>query len=259
MGINQSNQSVYAKKILVLELVQYSDYLSFNDLCQLYDTCKNIPLSIVYFKNKNYIYDFYQIKENPNIRLFKSILEIYPSYNFDSKILFSAVENNYSRYINLLIKYLVDFDFNITSSKIIGSCKGVFIYFNGPTFLWIACRYGKTKSLKALLNYHKIDINKSWINDITPLHIACSMGNTDCVKMLLSVPGLDVNKADEEGNTPLFSATWCGNIDCVKLLLTHPEIDIYKENNNGITPLKAAIRNNQIKIIGSISSFVTFR
>lgn len=249
MGINQSNQTVYAKKILVLELVQYSDYLSLNDLCQLYDTCKNIPLSMVYFNNKNYIYDFYQIKENPSIRLFKSILEIYPSYNFDSTILFRAVENNYSRYINLLIKYLVDFDFNITSSKIIGSCKGVFIHYNGPTLLWTACRYGKTKSLKALINYHKIDINKSFRNDITPLHIACSMGNTDCVKMLLSVPGLDVNKSDNENISPLFAASWCGHIKCLKLLLSHPEINIYKAKNDGMTPLNAAIRNSRSEII----------
>jgi len=237
MGVNQSIKKNLAIKILILELVQYSDYLSLNDLCQLYYTCKNMPLSMVYFKNKNYVYDFYLIKQNPNIRLFKQILEIYPSYNFEPIFLFSAVKKNYSRYINLLTKYLVNFDFNILSAK------------NGWTLLWTACRYGKNESLKALLSHPKIDINKASRYDITPLHIACSIGNTKCVEILLSVPGLDVNKADKENISPLFAASWCGNTDCVKLLLTHPEIDIYKAKNDGMTPLNAAIKNNRIEII----------
>lgn len=244
MGSNQSNESIEKKdsiKILVIELVQYSDYLSLNDLCQLYNTCKNMPLSMLYFKNKNYIYDFYQIKENPSIRLFKSILEIYPSYNFEPVFLFSAVKNNYSRYIYMLTKYLVNFDFNISSNK------------RGWTLLWTACRYGKTKSLKALLNNPKIDINKASRYDITPLHIACSIGNTKCVELLLSVQGLDVNKADKENITPLFAASWCGHINCVKLLLNHPDIDIYKAKNDGMTPLNAALHNNRTEIISLLN------
>jgi len=261
MGSNQSNQ---AKKILVLELVQYSDYLSLMDLCELYDICKNMPLSMVYFKNKNYIYDFYQIKENPStpeigslrmisggltegsgslrktpadLILFESILKIYPSYNFDPVFLFNAVKKDYSRYIYLLTKYLINFDFNITSSE------------HGWTFLWTACRYGKTKSLKALLNHPKIDINKASNYDITPLHIACSMNNTECVEILLSMPGLDVNKSDKEEISPLFAACWCGYTECVKLLLNHPEINIYKSKNDGMSPLNAALRNNRSEII----------
>jgi len=267
MGLNQSNGGVFCKlsqslvspadlhlkqsllgeeelieknltiKILVLELVQYSDYLSLNDLCQLYDTCKNIPLNMIYFKNKNYIYDFFLINQNPSIRLFKSILEIYPPYNFDPVFLFSAVKKNYSRYIYMLTKYLVDFDFNISSNEY------------GWTLLWTACRYGKTKSLKALLNYPKIDINKASRYDITPLHIACSIGNSKCVELLLSIPGLDVNKADKEDISPLFAACWCGHTNCVKLLLSHPEIDIYKAKNDGMTPLNAALHNNRTEII----------
>ncbi len=33
MGINQSIEKTLSIKILILELVQYSDYLSLNDLC----------------------------------------------------------------------------------------------------------------------------------------------------------------------------------------------------------------------------------
>ena len=257
MGLSQSNESnkIIEKnltiKILVLELVQYSDYLSLNDLCQLYDTCKNMPLSLIYFKNKNYIYDFFLINQNPSIRLFKSILEIYPPYNFDPVFLFSAVKKNYSRYIYMLTKYLVDFDFNISSNEIIDS-SGVHNS-NGWTLLWTACRYGKTKSLKVLLNYPKIDINKASRYDITPLHIACSIGNTKCVEVLLSIPGLDVNKADKEDISPLFAACWCGHTNCVKLLLNHPEIDIYKAKNDGMTPLNAALHNNRTEIISLLN------
>jgi ankyrin repeat protein len=274
MGANRS------KEILVLELVQYSDYLSLREICSIFNLSKNMPLNLLYFKNKNYIFDFLELKENIIIRLFQNIIKNYPSINpnilnNDKKTsLFIATKKNYSKYIKLLLTF-PEIDVNLSEEK------------QGFTPLWIACRYNNIDSLEILLNHSKININKVTNYDITPLHISCSFGNTECVKLLINIKGIDINKADKQGITAFEAACWCGHIECakllinikgidinkadkqgitafgaacrcghtecVKLLLTHPDIDINIKDNNNMTPLMGAIQNNHKEIIQILS------
>ena len=243
MGVNRS------KEILILELIQYSDYLSLNDLCKIYNLCKNVPLKLVYFKNKNFIFDFLNLKENIMIKLFKDIIKKYPPVNpnilnNDKKsALFIASRKNYSNYIKLLLTFN-DIDVNVAEEE------------QGFTPLWNTCRYNNVDSLKILLNHPGIDINITTNFNITPLHIASSIGNIECVKLLININGIDVNKADKAGITALGSASWCGHTECVKLLLTHPDIDIHIKDNEDMTPLMCAQKNNREEIIKILSKIV---
>ena len=243
MGVNRS------KEILVLELVQYSDYLSFEDLCKIYNLCNNMPLNLFYFKNKNYMFDFLNLKENIIIKLFQNIIKKYSPVNsnilnkYNKTALFIATKKNYSRYIKLLLTFS-EIDVNIAEEE------------RGFTPLWIACRYNKVDSLKILLNHPEIDINKATNYNITPLNIACSIGNIECVKLLINIKDIDVNKTDKKGITPLGAACWCGHIECVKLLLTHPDIDIHIKDNDNMTPFMCAQRNNHEEIIKILSNII---
>jgi ankyrin repeat protein len=250
MGQSQS------KKILVLELLEYSGYLSLYDLCILYNCSKNIPLNMICYvsENPNYIFDFFELNENIMIHLLKFVLNKYnPNINNlfnlnNYSILHIATKKKYNKSIKLLASSPY-FDVNIAENS------------KGWTPLWIACRYGYVETLKTLLfieNSEKLesnkkqiiaDVNKHSTYDITPLHIACSIGHVECVKTLLKIPNIDVNKADKEGITSLFAAAWCGHKKCVEALLNNESIDINKATNDGTTPLMAAIRNNRIEII----------
>jgi ankyrin repeat protein len=240
--------TIRSKEILVLELVQYSDYLSLEEICKIYNLCNNMPLTLLYFKNKNYIFDFLNLKENIMIKLFQNIIKIYPSINVNilnnnkKTALFIATIKNYSKYIKLLLT-LPEINVNVSEEE------------RGFTPLWIACRYNNVDSLKILLNHPEININKPTNYDITPLHIASSIGNTACVKLLINIKGIDVNKADKKGITALGAACWCGHIECVKLLLLHPDIDLNVKNNNNMTPLMCAKHNNHKEITKILSKF----
>jgi ankyrin repeat protein len=241
--------TIRSKEILVLELVQYSDYLSLEEICKIYNLSKFIPLNLVYFKNKNYLFDFLNLKENIMIKLFQNILNKYSPIslnllNNDRKTaLFIASKKNYSKYIKLLLRFS-EINVNIAEEK------------QGFTPLWNTCRYNNIDSLKILLNHPEIDINKTTNNNISPLHIACSIGNTECVKLLINIKGIDVNKIDKRGITALGAACWCGHTECVKLLLKHPDIDINIKDNDNMTPLMCAQRNNREEIIKILSKII---
>jgi ankyrin repeat protein len=250
MGQSQS------KKILVLELLEYSGYLSLYDLCILYNCSKNIPLNMIHYisENPNYIFDFFKLNENIMIRLLKFVLNKYnPNINNLLNLnnyspLHVATQKKYNKTIKLLVSSPY-FDVNIAENS------------KSWTSLWIACRYGYVETLKTLLSIDNIkklgadkkqiilDVNKHSSYDITPLYIACSIGHIECVKILLKIPNIDVNKADKEGITPLLAASWCGHTKCVEALLNNDSIDINKARNDGTTPLMAAINNDRIKII----------
>ena len=256
MGQSQS------KKILVLELLEYSGYLSLQELCILYNCSKNIPLNMIHYisENPNYIFDFLELNENIMIRLLKFVLNKYnPNINNLLNLNnYSALHVATTKQYNKTIKLLASspyFDVNISENS------------KGWTPLWIACRYGYIETLKTLLsigniqklgdnNEHMIiDVNKHTNYDITPLHIACSIGHIECVKTLLKIPHIDVNKADKEGITSLFAASWCGHTKCVEALLNNNSIDTNKASNDGTTPIIAAIRNDRHEIIRLLQRF----
>lgn len=256
MGQSQS------KKILVLELLEYSNYLSLYELCILYNCSKNISLNMIQyvFENPNYIFDFLELNENIMTRLLKFVLNKYnPNINNllnlnNYSSLYVATTKQYNKTIKLLASNPY-FDINISENN------------KGWTPLWIACRYGYIEILKTLLSIDKIqklgsnneqiilDINKHSNYGITPLHIACSLGHIECVNILLKISNINVNKADKEGITPLLAASWCGHTKCVEALLNNDSIDINKVSNDGTTPLIAAIRNERHEIIKLLQKF----
>lgn len=250
MGQSQS------KNILVLELLEYSGYLSLYDLCILYNCSKNIPLNMIHYvlENSTYIFDFLELNENIMIRLLKFVLNKYnPNINNLLNLNnYSALHVATTKQYNKTIKLLASspyFDINISENS------------KGWTPLWIACRYGYIETLKTLLSIDSIqklrsnneqiilDINKHSNYGITPLHIACSVGHIECVNILLKISNINVNKADKEGITPLLAASWCGHTKCVEALLNNYSIDINKASNDGTTALMVAIRNDRYEII----------
>ena len=60
--------------------------------------------------------------------------------------------------------------------------------------------------LKVLLTAVGIEVNKAFVNGVTPLLAASKSGHTEVVKLLL-VSGANVNQADNNGVTPLLSAS----------------------------------------------------
>ena len=225
MGQSQS------KKILVLELLEYSGYLSLYDLCILYNCSKNIPLNMIHyvFQNPNYIFDFFELNENIMIHLLKFVLNKYnPNINNlfnlnNYSILHIATKKKYNKSIKLLASSPY-FDVNIAENR------------KGWTPLWIACRYGYVETLKTLLfieNSEKLesnkkqiiaDVNKHSTYDITPLHIACSIGHVECVKTLLKIPNIDVNKADKVWDI-LYYTVMCTVV--IDIIIIYYSMDIH--------------------------------
>lgn len=243
------NTALNQKRTLILQLVQYSDYLLLNDLCNIHNICKNIPLDLNHIKTKwpNYLYDFFKIKENIMIRLLQIMITQYPPQNINDLInnenaLLMASKKGYSKTLQLLLK-LENIDINNSINE------------RGWSPLWTASRYNNPDCVNILINNPNIEINKKTNFGITALQVASSIGNVECVKLLLTIPGIDVNIADNEGWTPLGVASWCGNIKCVKLLLTHPEINISLRNNKGESPLDCAKKNFRPEIINLLSKF----
>jgi len=240
-----TKKSRYNKIYIILELLEYSNYLSLIDLCHIYNIQTLYPslkLSPFIYKNPDYIFQLLNLPEDIMLPLLKKVLKDFPSENNDTA-LFLAVKKEYIRTIRLL-SIIPNIDFN----------KGESI--RGFTPLWIACRFNKIDSLKVLLNIHHIDINKSTTYDITPLHIACSMGYLEAVKLLISIPEIDINKADLEGITPFFAACWCGHVDCVKVLVNQKGIDIHQAKNDGTTPIMAAKRNKRSEIVDILNKMI---
>lgn len=245
MGNTVLNQ----KKTLILQLVQFSDYLQLIDLCNIYNVCSNVPLNLNHIKYKcpHYVFDLIKIEENIMIRLFQKMLQDHPPSYIDDLInnenaLLLVSKKGYSKTLQLLLQLdTIDVNFSNNERK--------------WTPLWTASRYNNPKCINILINHPEIKINKTTSFGITALQIACSIGNPKCVKLLLTVPEIDVNITDNEGWTPIGTASWCGNIECVKLLLMHPEININLRNNNGQTPLDCAKKNCRPEIINILSKF----
>jgi ankyrin repeat protein len=243
------NTALNQKRTLILQLVQYSDYLLLNDLCNIYNICKNVQLDLNHIQTKwpNYLFDFLKIKENIMIRLLQIMVVQYPPQNINDLInnenaLLMASKKGYSKTLQLILK-LDNIDINNSNNE------------RGWSPLWTASRYNNPKCVNILINHPKILINKKTHFGITALQVASSIGNPECVKLLLTVPRIDVNIADNEGWTPIGAASWCGHTECVKLLLNHPTININLRNNDGRTPLDCAKKNCRHEIINLLSKF----
>lgn len=247
------NTVINQKKNLILELVQFSDYLQLIDLCNIYNVCSNVQLNLNHIKYKcpHYVFDLIKIEENIMIRLFQKMLQEHiPPYIDDlinnENALLLVSKKGYSKTLQLLLQLdTIDVNFSNNERK--------------WSPLWTSSRYNNPNCINVLINHPNIDINKITSFGITALQIACSIGNPKCVKLLLTVSEIDVNITDNEGWTAIGAASWCGHIKCVKLLLTHPEININLKNNDGQTPLDCAIKNNRTEIIELLLNKIRFQ
>eukprot|EP01083_Nonionella_stella_P161100 527297_1 len=81
------------------------------------------------------------------------------------------------------------------------------------------------------------DVNTPDGNGRIALHVAAKYGRTKSVRILLENPKINVNKAADDGWTPLTSAAYTVNVGIIRLLLNHPKIDVNKADYFGWTPL----------------------
>ena len=85
---NSHNSNIFSKKILVLEIVQCSDYLSLNDICNVYNSFDKVPINLLYiqYKYPNYIFDFLELTENIMLPLFQKLISEYPPLNINNML-----------------------------------------------------------------------------------------------------------------------------------------------------------------------------
>ena len=140
MGNTVLNQ----KKILVLQLVQFSDYLTLIDLCNIYNVCRNVQLNLNHIKYKwpHYVFDLIKIEEDIMIRLFRKILYHYPPQYIDDLInnenaLLLVSKKGYSKTLKLLLQLdTVDVNFSNNERK--------------WSPLWTASRYNNPNCINVL-------------------------------------------------------------------------------------------------------------
>jgi ankyrin repeat protein len=83
----------------------------------------------------------------------------------------------------------------------------------GGTALHLACYYGRTNSVKLLVELGADLSSKTTIDQFTPLHYAIKNGHLDLVRYLLTIPKIKeiINIEDASGKTPAFYAKQQGN------------------------------------------------
>lgn len=102
---------------------------------------------------------------------------------------------------------------------------------------------------------HKVDLNVTNDDGLTPLHLAAMVDNRRIGKALLK------NKANTKlvdpktGDTVLHTAVRYQHLDFISLLLEFDNTLINTPNNNGDTPLHLAAVNSSVYIIKQLISF----
>ncbi len=157
----------------------------------------------------------------------------------------------------------------------------------GQHALHLAIRNKSLKSVNALLNWSKIDVEPRNKVDESPVMLAALDGQTEVAKRLVSL-GADVNKpgwaplhyaatrghldilaflleqhayidaVSPNGTTPLMMAAFYGTPSAVKLLLEGGADPLLK-NQQGLTAIDFAHRNNRADSAGLIAAFIRAR
>lgn len=255
MGNSQSNSCIITKddvrKLQVLETLEFSEYLSLNDLCILFNVCKNVPLKLYYFKKQyqqkkyDYIFEFLNLKvqESMTTRLFEKVFYEFPLPNINNikdirgkTLIMKISERGYSKFY-----------------RIIASVPKLNLY-NGHKYgynlLHSAAESCNLEFLKLILNDNKFNINQKTKCGKTSFHLAVIVGNKECIQYLLEIcQHIDINDSDSEGFSALHIAINNKRLDLVKLLLEDSSIDINIRDNSGNTPLHLACKDSYIEIV----------
>ena len=275
MGNSSSNTSIISKdiarKLQVLETLEFSEYLSLNDLCILFNVCKNVPLKLYYFKKQyrqkkyDYIFEFLNLKvqESITVRLFETVFYEFPLPNINNikdirgkTLIMKISEKGYSKFY-----------------RIIASFPKLNLY-NGHKYgyniLHSAAESCNLEFLKLILNDNKFNINQKTKCGKTSFHLAVIAGNKECIQYLLESCAnsrlhqkscassrflakiclhINVNDTDSEGFSALHIAINNKRLDLAKILLEDSSIDINIRDNSGNTPLHLACKDGYIEIV----------
>ncbi|XP_067907310.1 poly [ADP-ribose] polymerase tankyrase-2-like isoform X3 [Heterodontus francisci] len=127
---------------------------------------------------------------------------------------------------------------------------------NGSTLLHTAAYFGKTDTIKTLLQL-TVGVNLLDYKGATPLHRS---RDTETMQLLID-HGADVNWSDVDGNTPLHIICFGemrkpARLDCLKLLLSH-KAAIEKWNNKELLPIHCAAMQGRIDVIQLLLQFAS--
>ncbi|VDI47999.1 uncharacterized protein MGAL_10B000940 [Mytilus galloprovincialis] len=170
-----------------------------------------------------------------NIKVIRVLLEyeadvnIYSKSTGDTPLIIACTYSDGGEIIQLLLEK--DADWKWTNNI-------------GQTALLLACMYGKTKNVSTLLG-HKVDINVTDKNCVSPLKAACQGLYLEIVELLIKA-GADINIVDQNGYTPLISACEKKNIQLVELLIRN-NADVNRSTRDGWNPYLFAIKNSDDK------------
>jgi len=264
MGNSSSNTSIITKddvrKLQVLETLELSEYLSLNDLCILFNVCKNVPLKLYYFKRLyqqkkyNYIFDFFlNIKESMAVRLFEKVFYEFPLPNMNTlkdirgkTLIMKISEKGYSKFYRIVA--------SVPKLNLYNGHK------HGYNLLHSVAESSNLEFLKLILNENKFDINQKTKCGKTLLHLAVIAGNKECIQYLLksfassrflskTCQNIDINDNDAEGFSALHIAINNKRLDLVKILFEDSSMNINIRDNFGNTPLHLACKDECIGIV----------
>ena len=122
-----------------------------------------------------------------------------------------------------------------------------------------ACEGNHPEIVKLLLEHDKIlpNVIDKEKNNSSALLIACLQNNIEMINLLLDHKDIDVNlRVGCENNSVIMYAIDENNLDCVKLILNHPKIDINQSNKFRKTALEIARENNFNAIVTTLEEYL---
>ena len=118
---------------------------------------------------------------------------------------------------------------------------------NSDTAMHLACRYGASNCLQALLSEPSFEMDVLRETDgVTPLMTASQGGHAACVRLLLGA-GAKVNLQELTAGTPAlhYAVRW-GHLQCLEALLAAPGVDVnLARHKDGVSALHVAAFNGQ--------------
>lgn len=120
---------------------------------------------------------------------------------------------------------------------------------NHRTPLSYAAEGGDEAVVKLLLGKDNIDVNSRDLNRRTPLSLAAGGGHEAVVRLLLEMDNIDVNSKDSYYRTPLSFAAEGGQEAVMKLLLGRDDVLVNFTDSNGCSPLSYAVSRQHEAVI----------